>query len=225
MLVEAATAPARRPFPKRSRPAARRALEKLGVEVRLGNAGDRSATTAASTLADGADGSSARTVLWAAGVAASPRREMARAPRRTAPAASSSAPDLTVAGPSRDLRHRRHRAALEGADGRPLPGVAPAAKQMGAMSARLIAARLAGRKAAGPFRYRDYGNLATIGRKAAVADFGRLRLSRLPRLAALGLAHMLVPDRLPQPLRRAARLGLGLCHLPSRRAPDHRRGG
>ena len=61
-------------------------------------------------------------------------------------------------------------------DGRPVPGIAPAAKQMGAHVAGAIRARLAGRTPA-PFRYRDYGNLATIGRMAAVVDFGKLRLS------------------------------------------------
>ena len=59
----------------------------------------------------------------------------------------------------------------------PLPGVAPVAKQQGAYVARVIAARLAGRPAVAPFRYRNYGNLATIGRREAVVDFGWLRLT------------------------------------------------
>ena len=63
-------------------------------------------------------------------------------------------------------------------DGKPVPGVAPAAKQMGRHVAQAIRARLAGR-AATPFGYKDYGNLATIGRMAAVVDFGRLKLSGL----------------------------------------------
>jgi NADH dehydrogenase len=58
----------------------------------------------------------------------------------------------------------------------PGPAVAPAAKQMGRHAARAILARLAGRSA-GPFRYRDYGSLATIGRMAAVVDFGSIRLT------------------------------------------------
>jgi NADH dehydrogenase len=61
-------------------------------------------------------------------------------------------------------------------DGRAVPGVAPAAKQMGTHAARMIRARTAG-AATTPFRYRDYGNLATIGRMAAVVDLGKLRLS------------------------------------------------
>jgi NADH dehydrogenase len=63
-------------------------------------------------------------------------------------------------------------------DGRPVPGVAPAAKQMGAHVAATIRARLGGRPVP-PFRYRDFGNLATIGRMAAVVHFGKLRLSGL----------------------------------------------
>jgi len=63
-------------------------------------------------------------------------------------------------------------ASCSGKDGRPLPGVAPVAKQQG----RYAAAAIMGRSR-GAFRYRDYGNLATIGRRAAVIDFGRLRLS------------------------------------------------
>jgi NADH dehydrogenase len=76
-------------------------------------------------------------------------------------------PEIFVAG---DL------AALAREDGRPVPGVAPAAKQMGGHVARMIRARLAGR-ATTPFRYRDFGNLATIGRMAAVVDLGAWRFS------------------------------------------------
>src|SRR3546814_9512589 len=61
-------------------------------------------------------------------------------------------------------------------DGKPVPGVAPAAKQMGRHVADAIRARIAGKPAA-PFRYRDYGNLATIGRMAAVVHLGKLNLS------------------------------------------------
>jgi NADH dehydrogenase len=63
-------------------------------------------------------------------------------------------------------------------DAGPVPGIAPAAKQMGRHVARAIGARLAGR-ASPAFRYRHYGSLATIGRRAAVVDFGRLRFSGL----------------------------------------------
>jgi len=77
-------------------------------------------------------------------------------------------PEIFVAG---DL------AALTQADGKPVPGVAPAAKQMGKHVATTIQARLAGKPAPGPFKYQDFGNLATIGRMAAIVHLGRLQLS------------------------------------------------
>jgi NADH dehydrogenase len=61
-------------------------------------------------------------------------------------------------------------------DGRPVPGIAPAAKQMGRYAGRLIAARIAGRPDGKPFRYVHQGDLATIGRRAAVVKFGPLKL-------------------------------------------------
>ena len=68
------------------------------------------------------------------------------------------------------------------------------------------------------------GNLATIGRKAAVADFGWITALRLPGLGALGRGACLVPDRLAQPVRRRLELDVELRHLRARRAPDHRSG-
>jgi len=152
---------------------AQRQLERLGVQVRLGQA---------VTAVDG-DGVTlgnervaARTTLWAAGVAASPLGRMLGTPLDRAGRVQvqndlslPGHPDVFVLG---DL------AAVQ-QDGRPVPGVAPAAKQMGQHAGRLIAARLRGDNRALPFRYRDAGALATIGRMAAVAQFGRLRLSGL----------------------------------------------
>ena len=89
-------------------------------------------------------------------------------------------PEIFVAG---DL------AALQRDDGAPVPGVAPAAKQMGHRVATNIRARSAGH-ATTPFRYRDYGNLATIGRRAAVVDLGKLRFSGYPAWAFWLLAHI-----------------------------------
>src|SRR5205823_612893 len=66
------------------------------------------------------------------------------------------------------------------AAGKPLPGVAPVAMQQGRYAADLIVRRLRGAAAPGPFRYHDRGSMATIGRAAAVADLGWLRLSGLP---------------------------------------------
>ena len=75
-------------------------------------------------------------------------------------------------------------------DGKPVPGLAPAAKQAGAFVARVIRARLEGRDPPGPFRYRHAGSLATIGRRSAVADFGWLKVSGAPAWWLWGVVHV-----------------------------------
>jgi NADH:ubiquinone reductase (H+-translocating) len=77
-----------------------------------------------------------------------------------------------------------------GADGRPLPGVAPVAKQQGKYVATAIKAALAGRPVA-PFRYRHFANLATIGRSHAVIDFGRVQISGVLAWLIWSCAHIL----------------------------------
>ena len=149
---------------------ARQQLERLGVEVYNGkpvtDIGDGYFVFGDQRIA-------ARTILWAAGVAASPLgkqlgAEVDRAGRvRVAPDLSLPAhPEIFVAG---DL------ASLE-QDGKPVPGVAPAAKQMGAQAAGNILARMAGRPGQ-PFHYTDFGALATIGRHSAIAQLPRLSFS------------------------------------------------
>lgn len=150
---------------------ARHALEKLGVEVWVG----RSVTACNEDgIAIGKERLFAKTILWAAGVAASPVAEWLHLPcdrpgrvlverDLTAPGY----PDIFVIG---DTAH------VEDADGKLVPGVAPAAKQEGRYVARVIAARLEGKSIPGPFRYVDAGSLATIGKRAAVVDFGWIRL-------------------------------------------------
>jgi len=151
---------------------ARAQLEKLGVEVRTGapvtNIGD-------GFLQFGAERVAARTILWAAGVAASSLgrqlgAEFDRAGRVRVAADLSLhlRPEVFVAG---DL------ACIE-QDGKPVPAVAPAAKQMGAQVARNILARIAGTPTE-PFHYRDFGALATIGRHSAIAQLPNLRFSGL----------------------------------------------
>ena len=81
-------------------------------------------------------------------------------------------------------------ALVEGEKGKPVPGVAPAAKQQGAYVAKVIRARLAGLPASRPFRYFNAGNLATIGRRSAVADFGWLRISGFPAWLLWGIVHI-----------------------------------
>jgi NADH dehydrogenase len=160
---------------------ARRQLEGLGVEVRtngLVTAVDEAGVALRDERID------ARTVLWAAGVAASPLGRALGAPvdragrvQVTSELSVPGHPEVFVAG---DL-------AAFAQEGRPLPGVAPAAMQMGRHAARNVA-RLAHGERPRPFRYVDKGSLATIGRRAAVADLGRVRLSGLPAwLAWLGI--------------------------------------
>jgi NADH:ubiquinone reductase (H+-translocating) len=172
-------------FPENLAASARRQLETLGVEVRLGHAVTRCDDHGV-VLADGETIGSA-CVLWAAGVQASRaakwlKVEADRAGRVIV------GEDLSVPGHSR-IFVIGDTALVKGAGGKPVPGVAPAAKQMGKYVARLIKARLAG-KSIGPFRYADYGNLATIGRKAAVADLGRVRLTGFIAWLLWSFAHL-----------------------------------
>ncbi|MBN0523584.1 NAD(P)/FAD-dependent oxidoreductase, partial [Pseudomonas aeruginosa] len=84
-------------------------------------------------------------------------------------------PDLTVAGRP-EVFAIGDTASCTMADGKPVPGIAPAAKQQGKYVANLIGRRLQGKPADGPFKYRHQGNLATIGRSLAVIDMGRVKL-------------------------------------------------
>ena len=151
---------------------ARRQLEKLGVEVLTG--------TPVSDIDSqgfklGDQFVPARTVVWAAGVAASPLARTLEVPLDRAGRVQVQ-PDLTLPGHP-ELFVAGDLAALSQADGKPVPGVAPAAKQMGKYVAEVIGARLHGKPEPGPFTYADYGNLATIGRMAAIVHLGRLQLS------------------------------------------------
>ena len=160
-------------FPEALSEQARRQLVKLGVEVATG--------TPVSHIDDngyrlGDTFVPAKTVVWAAGVAASPLARSLGVPLDRAGRVAVQ-PDLSVPGHP-DIFVAGDLASLS-TDGRPVPGVAPAAKQMGGHVAKVLRARLAGRPSPGAFRYRDFGNLATIGRMAAVVDFGRLKFSGL----------------------------------------------
>ena len=147
------------------------ALEKLGVEIKLGKP-----VTECSEHGVVVDGVPipAETILWAAGVQASPaarwlNAEADRAGRVVV------GPDLTVPGHP-DIFVIGDTAASNGYDGKPVPGLAPAAKQAGQYVARLIRQRFKGQNASEPFRYRHQGNLATIGRSLAVVDMGGFKL-------------------------------------------------
>ena len=163
---------------------AARALARLGVEVQL----DAMVTSCdRNGVAIGNERIYGRTLIWAAGVAASPAATWlgikpgrgGRVPVGT---------DLTLPGHP-EIFVIGDTAQVAGPGG-PLPGVAPVAKQQGTYVARVIAARLAGKPPSGPFRYRDFGNLATIGRHQAVVDFGWLRLTGRLAWLAWGVAHI-----------------------------------
>ncbi len=157
-------------FPEPLREAARRDLERLGVEVRTSAV---VTNVAPGVVAVGQELIHAETVLWAAGVAASPLGRTLGVPLDRAGRVSVQ-PDLTIPGHPEvfvigDL------ASLAGADGKPLPGVAQVAIQMGRHAARNVA-RAIEKQPYRPFGYRNLGNMATIGRASAVADLGWLQL-------------------------------------------------
>jgi NADH:quinone reductase (non-electrogenic) len=158
------------PFDPPLSEAARKSLEQLGVEVRLGTP-----VTAldAAGVSVGTERIEARTVIWAAGVIASPAGQWLGAETDRAGRVKV-APDLSVPGHP-DIFVIGDTAAIDDASGNPLPGVAPVAKQQGNYLAALLIARQSG-KTVPPFRYRDLGSLATIGRKRAVIQMGRFKL-------------------------------------------------
>ena len=151
---------------------ARRYLENLGVEVRTGAKVEAIDEEGVSI---GNERIEAATVLWAAGVMASPAGRWLGA-ERDGSGRIVVQPDLSIAGQSR-IFAIGDTAACAGSDGKPLPGLAPVAKQQGCYVARRIRAEIEGRRPPKPFRYDDWGTMATIGRKAAVADLRGLRLA------------------------------------------------
>ena len=158
-------------FSERLAAAAARHLVRMGVEVRAGSPVE---DVTADGVVIGGERIAARSVVWAAGVSATPVAGWLGVPAakggRVAVGDDLSVPghpEIFVVGD----------AALFEQDGRPLPGIAPVAKQQGAYVARAIRARVSGTQAPSRFRYRDKGNLATVGRSFAVAELPRLRLA------------------------------------------------
>jgi NADH dehydrogenase len=162
----------------------RRALQRMGVEIWLGK--QVTECDAAGLTASG-ERLEAATILWAAGVAASPAARWLAAPADRAGRVQVQ-PDLSV--PQHPNVFVIGDTALMPWDGKPVPGIAPAAKQAGAYVAGLIGATVSGKPRPGPFRYRHYGNLATIGRNLAVIDFGRLHVKGFPAWLLWGAAHI-----------------------------------
>lgn len=171
-------------FPETLSGFARKSLTRMGVEVLTGKA----ATDCTSEgVALGETFIAARTLIWAAGVMASPAAkwlgvEADRAGRVPVDA------HLNVAGDAR-VFVVGDTAAVQWEETKFVPGIAPAAKQMGAYAATSIRAMISG-KATKPFRYRHQGNLATIGRKSAVIDFGKLEVRGFIAWLLWGAAHV-----------------------------------
>ena len=172
-------------FPPSLSDYALRTLTRSGVEVKTD-------TLVTKCDANGVDLKNGRidadTVIWAAGVTASPavrwlNTEADRAGRVKVGADLSvpGHPEIFVVGDT---------AAVTDSKGQPVPGIAPAAKQMGKYVGKLISARIAGREWKKPFRYMHLGELATIGRRAAVVKFGALELKGFLGWLFWSLAHI-----------------------------------
>jgi NADH:ubiquinone reductase (H+-translocating) len=172
-------------FPEHLSRSAQKQLERLGVQIILG----KSVVSCDSKGVVLADDSriEASTLVWGAGVMASAAAKWLK----MRPDRSGRVPvDATLHLPEHpNVYVIGDTAAVTDAAGLKVPGVAPAAKQMGRHVARSIMDRLKGKQAPA-FRYRDYGNLATIGRKSAVADMGRLALTGFPAWMLWSLAHV-----------------------------------
>jgi NADH dehydrogenase len=163
---------------------ARKSLERLGVEVELGV--PVSGCTAEGVIY-GDKKLAAATVIWAAGVQASPAAQwLGVAADRAGRVVVE--PDLTVPGHS-EIFVIGDTAAVRDPEGKPVPGIAPAAKQQGRYVAETIRARLRGERTT-PFRYKHDGSLATIGKRLAVIDFGWIKLRGAFAWWIWGLAHI-----------------------------------
>jgi len=170
-------------FPAELSEKARLQLERLGVTVWLGR---RVTSVDAGGVQLGDDRIAAKTLIWAAGVTASPLGASLGTPLDGTGRVIVQ-PDLTVAGRPEisvigDL-------ACIPSHQPPVPGVAPAAKQMGRLAVKNILRRMDGEESL-PFRYRDYGMLATIGSHAAVGIIGRVRISGYPAWLMWLLTHI-----------------------------------
>lgn len=172
-------------FTERLSSYAHKALEKLGVEIRTGKP-VVDCTTDGVTIADQLVPS--HTLIWAAGVEASPAAKWLDMPSDRAGRAIVEK-DLTVPDDS-SVFVIGDTASITQADGAPVPGIAPAAKQQGAYVAKVIRNRLQGKAPPAPFRYRHQGNLATIGNRAAIIDFGWIKLKGELAWWIWGLAHI-----------------------------------
>jgi NADH dehydrogenase len=172
-------------FPETLSAAAQRALERLGVEVITQS---RVSRCSAHGVAVGNDWIEAATLVWAAGVMASPAAKWLGA-KQDRVGRVIVEPDLTLKDHP-EIFVIGDTASVVGPDGKPLPSIAPVAKQQGVYVARVIAARMGSGPPPADFCYRHRGLMATIGRKSAVADFGYVRLSGFLAWLLWGLVHV-----------------------------------
>ncbi len=174
---------------------ARQSLERLGVEVRLGTPVthcDEEGVTI------GVDRIAVATVIWAAGVAASPVGHWLDEESDTVGRVIVR-PDLSIKSDS-SIFVIGDAASVKNEEGQPVPGIAPAAKQQGRFVADVIARRIAGKPAPQVFHYRHAGHLATIGRKSAVIEFPRFKMKCWLAWWIWGIAHIYFLVGVPSPL-------------------------
>jgi len=163
---------------------AQASLERLGVEVVLGQP---VTDITRDGVVYGDNTLAAKTIIWAAGVRASRAAEWLGAPADRAYRLQVE-PDLTVPGHP-DIFAIGDTVTISAWNGKPVPGIAPAAKQEGRYVAETIKARLRGERLP-PFRYKHAGSLAQIGKRLAVIDFGRIKLRGAIAWWIWGLAHI-----------------------------------
>ena len=164
---------------------AKKALQRLGVEVAVGAA---VSDCTAQGVKFGDQFVEAAVVLWGAGVRASPAATWLNLTGDTAGRVKVE-PDLTIPGRP-DIFVIGDTATINAWKGKPVPGIAPAAKQQGLHVAQTIRRRLLGETQTRPFRYKHAGNLATIGKRSAVIDFGWLKMHGWIAWWLWGLAHI-----------------------------------
>jgi NADH:ubiquinone reductase (H+-translocating) len=162
-----------------------RSLEGMGVEVRTGA---RVTNCTAEVIWLGEERLAASTVVWAAGVEASEAAQWLSAAHDKANRILVGS-DLSVPGHP-DIFAIGDTSSVF-LSGNPVPGVAPAAKQMGTYVGQLIRARVQGKDAPPPFTYKHQGDLAVIGRKSAVVNLGRLKMSGFPAWVFWCLVHVM----------------------------------
>lgn len=182
------------PYPEKLSAKAKKSLERIGVQVRLNSIVEEINSKSVSIRSgDNVEKLPSRTVLWAAGVKASPLAKLLS--EKTGAEVDKAGrliikEDLTLQDfPEIFVIGDMANCCCEG--GLPLPGVCQVAMQQGKYAANLIAARLEGGIVETPFRYKDLGSMATIGRGAAVADMGSLKFSGWPAWMAWLFIHVL----------------------------------